>query len=128
MLPRLAADLVLLLHLGFIVFAVFGALLALRWRWAILVHPPAAAWSILVEFADWACPLSALEEHFRIQAIVAGVASSRVERLVKPLIYPAGLTREMQLALGLVLLLFNLALYVWLLRRHRPRTGRERTP
>ncbi len=121
MLPRLAADAVLLLHLGFILYAVFGAILALRWRWTVFAHLPAAAWGVLVEFADWACPLSELEEHFRLQAIVAGVASSRIERLVMPLIYPTGLTREMQLALGLALLLLNLALYTWLLHRHRLR-------
>lgn len=127
MLPRLAADAVLLLHLGFILFAVFGAILALRWRWTILAHLPAAVWGVLVELADWACPLSGLEEHFRLQAIVVGVASSRIERLVMPLIYPTGLTREMQLALGLALLLFNLAIYAWLLRRHCLRPGQERS-
>lgn len=125
MLPRFVADTVLLLHLGFILYAVFGAILALRWRWTILVHLPAAAWGVLVELADWACPLSELEEYFRLQAIVAGIASSRVEKLVMPLIYPTGLTRETQLALGLALLLFNLALYVWLLRSHCPRQRQE---
>ncbi|WP_245650820.1 DUF2784 family protein [Thauera butanivorans] len=34
MLHRLAADAVLLLHLAFILFAPFGGLPALRWRWS----------------------------------------------------------------------------------------------
>ncbi|MDX1650131.1 MAG: DUF2784 family protein, partial [Myxococcota bacterium] len=33
MVHRLLADLVLVLHLGFIAFVVAGGLLALRWRW-----------------------------------------------------------------------------------------------
>ena len=46
----IAADLLLALHLGFVVFVVFGALLVLKWRWLAWLHLPAAAWGALVEF------------------------------------------------------------------------------
>ena len=38
-----AANAVLLFHLAFIVFAVFGAALAFRWRWIPYVHLPSAS-------------------------------------------------------------------------------------
>ena len=117
MLPRLAADAALLAHMGFILFAVFGAALAFRWRWLALAHLPAAAWGILVECADWPCPLTAWEERFRHQALLAGIEPSRLEQILTPLIYPTGLTKELRLLLGIALLLFNLAAYLLLLRR-----------
>ncbi|MCL4865603.1 MAG: DUF2784 family protein, partial [Gemmatimonadales bacterium] len=46
MLPRLLADLVLVLHLAFLVFVLAGGLLALRWRRVPWLHLPAAAWGI----------------------------------------------------------------------------------
>ena len=123
MLARLAADATLLLHLGFLLFALFGAVLALRWRWLIMAHLPAVAWGTLVELADWPCPLTPWEEYFRLQALVAGCDSSPIEQMLVPLIYPAGLTAEARLLLGLALLLFNLALYLGLLRRLVGRKG-----
>lgn len=38
------ADLVILVHILFIVFVLVGGLLALRWRWAPLLHLPAVVW------------------------------------------------------------------------------------
>jgi hypothetical protein len=58
MLYRLAADAVLVAHLGFIVFVLFGAVLALRWRWLPLLHLPAAGWGVFVEVSGRLCPLT----------------------------------------------------------------------
>src|SRR5262245_23978116 len=124
---RFAADLVLLLHLGFILFAVFGALLAFRWRWMPLFHLPAAAWGLFVEVTGQACPLTALENALRMRAGASGYAGSFVEHYLLPVIYPAGLTASVQLVLGALVLAINAVLYAILLRRklrpslrHRP--------
>jgi hypothetical protein len=117
------ADAVLLLHLMFIVFAVGGGLLALRWHWMPWLHLPALAWGVTVEFTGWICPLTPLENALRRTGGAAGYTESFVEHYLLPLIYPAALTRELQLVLGGALLLINAVVYalVWQRRRrHRP--------
>lgn len=119
MLFRLAADTVLLLHLAFILFALLGALLAARWRWLVWVHLPAAAWGFYVELTGRVCPLTDWENHFRRLAGQAGYAESFIEHYLLALIYPAGLTREIQFVLAGIVVIVNVALYAWLWRRWR---------
>lgn len=57
-LSQIAADSLVVLHLGFIVFVVIGGLFVLRWRWVLYLHIPAAVWGILIEFLGWRCPLT----------------------------------------------------------------------
>ena len=114
---RLAADGVLLLHLAFILFAVFGAAMALRWRWIPLVHLPAAAWGFFVELTGRICPLTYLENYFRIRAGQAGYRDSFIEHYLLGLIYPADLTRQVQLELAGVVVVVNIAIYGWLCAR-----------
>ena len=45
----LAADGVMLIHFGFIAFALLGSLLLLKWPRLIWVHLPALAWGIYIE-------------------------------------------------------------------------------
>jgi hypothetical protein len=116
---RLAADAVLLVHLGFIVFALVGAALAWRWRWMPLVHVPAAAWGFFVELSGRICPLTHLENHLRIRAGQSGYAESFIEHYLLAIIYPEGLTREVQLVLAGVVVLVNAAIYGWLVYARR---------
>ena len=115
---RLAADAVVLAHGAFILFAAFGGLLALRWRWVALLHLPAAAWAILIEAAGWICPLTPLEQGLRLAAGEAGYRGGFVEHYLIPAIYPAGLTRGIQFALAAFVAAFNLAIYALFARRH----------
>jgi Protein of Unknown function (DUF2784) len=124
MVYQLLADLVLGLHFLFIVFAVAGGLLALRWRWRWMpwLHLPALAWSAVVEFTGWICPLTPLENALRRAAGAAAYTESFIEHHLLSLVYPGGLTREWQLALGGLLLAVNAATYaaVWYRRRRGP--------
>ncbi|MEP9317450.1 DUF2784 domain-containing protein [Pseudomonas sp. LABIM340] len=117
MLYRLAADAVVLLHLGFILFVLLGGLLVLRWPRLAWLHVPAAAWGMAVEFLHLYCPLTPLENHFRALAGDSGYSGGFVEHYLIPLIYPAGLTETTQVALGLVVAAVNLPPYLLLLRR-----------
>lgn len=119
MLSRLAADAVLLLHLGFILFVVLGGLLAVSWRRAPVAHLPAAGWGLFVELSGRGCPLTGLENHLRLAAGQAGYAESFVEHYLLGVIYPEGLTRESQFLLAGAVLLVNAAVYGWLWRRRR---------
>ena len=119
MLYRALADLVLLLHLGFVLFVVLGGLLVLRrakWAWA---HLPCAAWGVLIEFAGWICPLTPLEVHLRVRGGEAGYTGDFIGHYVTALLYPQGLTRGVQVVLGSFALLVNVAVYTWVLSRRR---------
>ena len=114
---QLLADLTVLLHGAFIVFAVFGAWLAWRWRWVAWVHVPCAAWGAMVELAGWVCPLTPLENAFRARAGEAGYRGGFIEHYVVPAIYPAGLTRAQQIMLGATVVAINVVAYGLLIRR-----------
>ncbi|MCU7906952.1 MAG: DUF2784 domain-containing protein [Candidatus Thiodiazotropha sp. (ex Epidulcina cf. delphinae)] len=116
---RVLADLVTLAHFVFIVFALLGGLLALRWRWAPWVHIPAAAWGAAVELFGFFCPLTPLENLLRHAGGSAGYSGGFMEHYLLPLIYPEEITREMQLLLGCVLVALNLVIYLMIWRRFR---------
>jgi len=117
MLFRLAADSLVLFHLTFILFVLFGGLLALKWRRVIWLHLPAAAWGVAVEVLHLLCPLTRWENLLRHLAGQDGYGGGFVEHYILTLIYPAGLTPGIQLALGTVVLLINIAVYACLIRR-----------
>lgn len=119
MLYRALADLVLLLHLGFVLFVMLGAVLAIRWPKILYVHLPATAWGAYVEFAGRVCPLTPLEVWLRQRGGEAGYAGGFVEHYLVPLLYPANLTTGLQLALGSLVVVVNAGLYGWLWRRSR---------
>jgi hypothetical protein len=119
MLFRLAADAVLLIHLAFILFALVGAVIAARWRWIPIVHLPVAAWGFFAEFTGRICPLTYLENYLRIKAGQSGYTESFIEHYLLAIIYPAGLTREIQFVLAGVVIVVNLAIYGWIFIRKR---------
>ncbi|MCW3480973.1 DUF2784 domain-containing protein [Neisseriaceae bacterium JH1-16] len=121
MIARLAVDLVLLIHCGFVLFVVLGGGLVLRWPRLAWLHLPAVGWGALAEFTGWICPLTPLEQWLRDAAGQASYSGGFVEHYLVPLLYPAGLTRSLQLLLGVGVLLINGAVYGWLLYRLRRR-------
>lgn|SRR5690606_21029622 len=122
MLYALLADLVLLLHLAFVSFALAGVVVVVRWPKLAWLHIPAMLWAIWIEWSGGICPLTPLENQLRHAAGQAGYSGGFVEHYLTALLYPAGLTRELQWWLGGIVLLVNLAGYGWLLlRRYRER-------
>ena len=119
MLLRLAEDAVLVFHLAFIVFALLGGLLAIRWRWMVWLHLPAAGWGFFVEVTGRICPLTPLENMLREQAGSSGFSGGFVAHYLVPLIYPAGLTPDIQWLLAGVVVAVNLAVYGGLLVHRR---------
>ena len=107
-----AADILVIVHLLFICFVVFGGLLVLRWRWVMFFHIPAAVWGALLEFLGWICPLTPLEHKLREMAGEEGFAEGFIEYYLLPLVYPGDLTREVQIYLGLFVVLVNITLYL----------------
>jgi Protein of Unknown function (DUF2784) len=121
MLYRALADLVVIFHLGFVLFVVLGGLLVLRWPRAAWLHLPAAAWGIWVEFSSTVCPLTPLENRLRHLGGEAGYSGGFIAHYMLPVLYPAGLNPRVQVVLGVFVVLLNVAAYVlvWLRRSDR---------
>jgi len=115
----LLADLVLVAHLGFILFALLGGALALWWRWAPWLHLPAVAWGTWIELSGGVCPLTPLENALRRAAGEGAYTESFIEHYLVPVIYPPGLTPGHQLALAAGLVLVNAALYALVIAKRR---------
>ena len=120
---RIGAEAVLLLHFAFIAFVLFGALLALRWRWVVVAHLPAAAWGFFVEITGRICPLTYVENYLRHRAGQSGYSQGFIEHYLLRVIYPAGLTQRIQFVLAGAVVLVNVLAYGWLLARARNVSG-----
>jgi hypothetical protein len=110
------ADLVLVVHLAFVVFVLCGGLLTPKWRWNAWLHLPAAVWGAVVEFTGWICPLTPLENWLREQDGETPYRSDFIAHYLLPVIYPRDLTRGLQVLLGTVVVVLNAAVYWWLWR------------
>jgi hypothetical protein len=124
--PSVAADLLVILHLLFIIFVLLGGLLVARWRWVALLHIPAAIWGTLIEYQGWICPLTPVEQQLRQAAGETGYEGGFVEHYILPIIYPDFLSREIQIGMGTVVIICNLLVYAWVVYRfaqqRKPRT------
>ena len=119
MLYQVAAELILILHLGFIAFVITGGV-AVRW-WPRIgwLHVPMLVWGSVVNLTHWVCPLTPLENRLRRLAGESGYPGTFIEQYIAPVVYPAGMTGDLALAAGLSLLVWNVAVYAWAFR-HRP--------
>lgn len=115
MIESLAANLLVILHLGFIVFVAFGGLLVCKWPKIGYLHIPCVLWGAMIELSGWMCPLTPLETVLRELAGEAGYSGGFIDHYVMPLVYPEGLTRGMQIGLGIIVLSVNLCVYGWML-------------
>lgn len=119
LLYQLAADVLVVVHLLFILFVIGGGFLVLSNRKWAFVHLPAALWAATVEFTGWYCPLTPLENWLRLQGGETGYTSGFVEQYLLPLLYPAALTRGLQISLGLAVIVLNVLVYFIVYRRRR---------
>jgi hypothetical protein len=111
MVYRTLADLVVIVHLGFVLFVALGGMLVLRWRPMMWFHLPAAVWGVVIELVGWTCPLTPLENWLRDLGEEAGYPGSFVEHYLVSMLYPENLTRRFQMTLGVAVLIVNLLFY-----------------
>ncbi len=119
MIYRIAADFVLVTHFAFIVLVVAGGLVVFRYAWFAWIHIPAASWGAFVELTGRICPLTILENVLRIRAGQEGYVDSFIDHYIVPVIYPAGLTRHVQLMLAGLVVAANVTIYATILMRKR---------
>ncbi|HPV48636.1 MAG TPA: DUF2784 domain-containing protein [Smithellaceae bacterium] len=114
----LLADAVIVIHLLFIAFVVAGGLVVLYRPKVAFLHLPAAFWGAFIEFSGWICPLTPLENHLRQLGGESAYSGDFVDRYLIPVIYPAGLTNQIQNILGAFVVAINLVFYFFAIRRH----------
>jgi hypothetical protein len=117
----ITADLLVVLHLVFIVFVITGGFLALKWRRLIWAHMPCALWGATIEFTGWICPLTPLENRLRRAAGAQGYEGGFIDHYIVPVVYPAGLTHDLQIWLGVGVVVLNAVAYTLVWRRWRRR-------
>ena len=115
----LLADLVVWIHLVFVVFVVLGGLLVMKRPGLIWIHLPAAIWGVVIELSGWICPLTPLENWLRHKGGEEIYYSDFVAHYLLPMLYPQGLTRRSQMVLGALVLVVNGAIYGWVLRKRK---------
>jgi hypothetical protein len=129
MLASLAADLIVLVHLGFVVFVALGGLLVRRWRWLVWVHLPCALYGAAIEVFGWICPLTPLEQAAREAAGHEGYSGGFIEHHLEGVLYPQGWA-QVHLWLAVAVVALNVAAYAWVFLwprgRKTPRGGRDR--
>lgn len=118
---QLLADVVIIVHLAFIVFVIAGGLLLLRWPRLVWLHVPAASWGAAAELMGWTCPLTPLENYFRTRGGVAAYQDDFIAHYLLGVIYPEGLTPQIQTLLGVVVIAVNAAVYALVIWRARQR-------
>ena len=125
MIYTLLAELVLLAHLAFVLFVVLGGI-AVWWKPKLAwFHLPAIIWGALIEFMGWICPLTPLEQFLRRLAGVKAYSGGFVDHYLFPLLYPEGLTRDVQILLGVLVLAINATAYALIFLRRQCARSRE---
>jgi len=119
------ADLVITLHLAFIVYAMLGGFLGLWRKWCLFVHLPAVVWAALMEFQGWICPLTPLENRLRFAGGSEGYQGGFAEHYLVPIIYPQNLTIKTQWILGGIAVVANIGIY-WFVVTRRRKPSRKR--
>ena len=113
------AVLALLLHLSFILFVIFGAILILKFKKIIYVHIPAVAWGAYIELSHSICPLTHLENYFLKKAGKDQYSVDFIENYIFKIIYPPALNYEIQTYLGVILIFVNLLIYYYIVKKIR---------
>ena len=111
---ELAADLTLIVHFAFIIFVVFGGLLFFVITKIIYVHVPALFWGIYIELTHSICPLTHLENWFLQKSNLSTYSESFIQNYLVPIVYPMNLTKDLQIFLGIGLIVINIVIYTFI--------------
>jgi len=118
------AELTILLHFLFVAFVALGGVAIFRWPGLMYTHLLALAWGIYIELSGGICPLTPLENHFRHLAGIQPYEGGFINHYIMPILYPKGLTHNIQLWIAFGLIIFNLLIYsLFIYRQRKIRTG-----
>ena len=113
------ANLTLIVHLIFILFVIFGGLFFFIFSKIIYIHLPALLWGIYIELTNSVCPLTYLENWFLNKAELATYSNGFINNYLYPIIYPEGLTNNIQIYLGITLIVINILIYGFIFKNFK---------
>ena len=105
------ANLTLIVHLIFILFVIFGGLFFFIFSKIIYIHLPALLWGIYIELTNSICPLTYLENWFLYKGELTTYSNDFINNYLFQIIYPKGLNAEIQIYLGISLIVINILIY-----------------
>ena len=114
---ELAADLTLIIHFTFILFVIFGALLFFITTKIIFIHIPAFIWGSYIELTHSICPLTYLENWFLLKANLTTYSQGFIQNYLIPIVYPENLTKDLQIYLGIALIVINIVFYAFIFNK-----------
>ena len=114
---EIASNLILLVHLIFIIFVVLGGLLFFASRKIIFIHIPALIWGIYIELTSSICPLTYLENWFLHKANLTKYSEGFIQNYLVPIVYPVNLTKDLQIHLGIALIVGNMIIYGFIINK-----------
>ena len=112
-----AADLTLVIHFAFILFVIFGALLFFITTKIIFIHIPAFIWGSYIELTNSICPLTYLENWFLHKANLTTYSEGFIQNYLVPIVYPVSLTKDLQIYLGITLIVINIVFYAFIFNK-----------
>ena len=118
----LLANTVVVIHLAFVAYVVFGGLLSILWPRQAWMHIPSLLWGAATALFGWICPLTYLENELRRLGKNYGYSGGFFEEYLLPLLYPDllfidGFPRSGFIVMGISILLINVILYAEIHRR-----------
>ena len=115
-----AAELTIFIHFLFIVFVVLGSLLCLLNLKLIIFHLLSVAWGLYIELSSKICPLTYLENWLLEKAGLNSYSNGFIANYIFRIVYPDGLTDQIQIYLATSLIIVNIFLYslIYYLKRN----------
>lgn len=123
---RLLADVVLVVHFGYLVYLVLGGFVAWRWPRAFWPHLVAVVWGVAVVAFSIACPLTGWENALRSAAGEATYAGSFIDRYIGGVVYPQDQLEQARWLVVVCVAVSWLGVW-WRWRARRGRTGYDRS-
>ena len=114
---ELAANLTLIIHFVFILFVIFGAILFFITTKIIFIHIPAFIWGSYIELTNSICPLTYLENWFLHKANLTTYSEGFIQNYLVPIVYPVSLTKDLQIYLGIALIVINIVFYAFIFNK-----------
>ena len=113
----MTANLTLIVHFAFILFVVFGALLFFVTTKIVFVHIPAFLWGSYIELTHSICPLTYLENWLLHKANLTTYSEGFIQNYLIPIVYPANLTKDLEIYLEIALIVVNMIIYGFIISR-----------
>jgi hypothetical protein len=114
---------ILVVHALFILWVVFGALVARSRPWLRYFHIACLFWGVLVELLPWPCPLTLLESWLEGKAGVTPYNGGFLLHYLDRLVYP-DVSDRLLTVVGVGVCLLNLAIYARVLLGERRKRGK----